>query len=96
MDAAAIERELRKFPEDVRPDLELAADDEGASAALFLALGTQWRMAGMAGVLTGLDYAAIEPAARMLSIPLDARRFADLRLMEGEAITVMARRAAAK
>ena len=94
MDAAAVERELAKFPAEEQARLELQADDDGASAALFLALGTQWRMAGMAGVLTGLDYAAIEPTARLLSIPLDDRRFVDLREMESEAMRVMAEKAA--
>lgn len=58
---------------------------------LFEAMITQWRIGGM-GVATGLDYAAIPAAASMLGIK---RRdltdiFPDLRIMEYEAMAVMA------
>ena len=36
--------------------------DNWSTLRLFLAVQTQWRHAGMAGVRTGLDYAAIDVA----------------------------------
>lgn len=84
----AIETELRKLPPET-PAIELDEADEGLAAALFLGLSTQWRSAGLSAALTGLDYAAIEPAARMLDIDLTPRLFLDLRLMEGEALAAM-------
>lgn len=92
MDEAAIATELAKFPVEQPPALALDADDEGASACLFVALGTQWRTAGMSGIATGLDYAAIRPTADLIGVTLDERRFLDLRTMEAEAIKVMAER----
>lgn len=90
-DAATIAREMAKLPaETATPAVELDAADEGASATLFLALGTQWRTAGMAGVLTGLDYGAIAPTAALLGVEMTERRFLDLRTMEAAALKVMA------
>lgn len=60
---------------------------EGADALkLFLALGTQWRFAGMDGQPVGLDYAAVEPAAKAIGVELTPERFADLRAMEAAAL----------
>lgn len=58
---------------------------------LFEALTTQWRIGGM-GVATGLDYAAIPAAAAMLGIKRHdlVGVFPDLRIMEHEALGVMA------
>jgi hypothetical protein len=66
-----------------------------ASVGLFFALQTQWRWtsAGMAGALRmGIDYNAIEPTARMLRVELTDDVFDDLRVMEGEALVVWARK----
>lgn len=66
-------------------------DDCWPSVRLFAALGTQWRRAGLSGVAVGLDYAAIEPAARMLRIAMDDKRFEDLGVMERETLKHLAR-----
>ncbi|OAI84869.1 DUF1799 domain-containing protein [Pseudomonas putida] len=57
---------------------------------LFEALGTQWRFGP--GGPSGLDYAAIPAAAEMLGIKRHklADLFPDLRIMEHEALAVMA------
>ncbi len=46
----------------------------------------------MAGVITGLDYAAIEPTARLLGIDVTPPVFLALRTMEAEALGVFADR----
>ncbi len=89
-DEATIARELAKLPEAEAAPLELDEADEGLSACLFLALGTQWRTAGQTGILAGLDYQAIRPTADLLGIPLDRQRFLDLRDMEAEALKTVA------
>ena len=77
-----------------RPDpIELEAEDEGRAAALFLALGTQWKWTGM-GVRVGLDYGAIEPAARLLGIAFDRSVMLDLQAMEAEALATFGEAAA--
>jgi len=53
---------------------------------LFLAVGTQWRMAGMGGIATGLDYGAVARAAEWLRIKVSRRRFDEIRAMEAAAI----------
>lgn len=53
---------------------------------LFMALGTQWRFAGMDGQPMGIDYAAIAPTAAGLGIETTAERFEDLRVMESVAL----------
>lgn len=51
--------------------------------ALFFALSTQWRwLGGMAVIRTGLDYAAIEPTARGLELPVTPGLFNDIRTLE--------------
>lgn len=52
---------------------------------VFLAMGTQWRRAGMGGVPVGLDYAALPAIAGALGVPADADLLARLRVMEAEA-----------
>lgn len=70
----------------VHPDNEVAV-------RVFLAMGTQWRVAPLSTMAkaillrTGLDYAALEPTARMAGHVLDDIDFARIRVMEGEAIT---------
>ncbi len=59
---------------------------------LFLALSTQWRSAGMAGVRVGIDYAAIEPTLRLTGREGSPELFADLQVMEGAALEEMASR----
>jgi hypothetical protein len=96
MTPEGVEAELaRRGIAEAAPQLiDLAADDEGRAAALFVALETQWRTAGMAAVMTGIDYSAIEPTARLIGVPLDGQVFFDLRTMEAEALKVFAERAA--
>ena len=91
MDEASIQRELDKRRRRHPPRrIQLQADSEGAAARLFLALGTQWKTAGMAGIPTGLDYSAIRPAAEALQLEMTPSLFDDLRLMEHEALAAMA------
>jgi len=59
---------------------------------LFLAVQTQWRIAGMAGVPIGLDYAALPVAARALRLRLDAGLLRRLQVIEAEALSAMAER----
>lgn len=55
---------------------------------------TQWRYAGMDGIRTGLDYAAVESVIRM-TIPESDRTavFEGVQIMEYEALSVFAERA---
>lgn len=55
---------------------------------LFLAMETQWR-AGMGGA-TGLDYTALPVVAKAKGIKITAARLDGLRVMEGEALRLMA------
>ncbi|MCT8165631.1 DUF1799 domain-containing protein [Pseudomonas sp. HD6421] len=57
---------------------------------LFEALGTQWRLGP--GGPSGLDYAAIPAVARMMDIKRSqlADVFPDIRIMEREALAIMA------
>jgi hypothetical protein len=54
---------------------------------LFIAMGTQWRV-GMGGA-TALDYVAIPVVALAMGIKLTKGRLGGLRVMEGEALSVM-------
>lgn len=92
MDAAAIAHELAKLPSDPEPEPIGLDIEEWTAASLLLALDTQWKTAGMAGVITGLDYAAIEPTARLLGIDVTPPVFLALRTMEAEALGVFADR----
>lgn|GEM_PF-1756948 len=94
MAAAAIERELEKLPAQAEAEpVEMDAEDEGLAASLFLALGTQWRTAGMAGTMQGLDYQAIEPTARLIGIEPKPRLLLHLQTMEAEALKCFAEQA---
>ena len=55
------------------------------AARLFLACGTQWRIASMSGHLLGLDYAGAQAAARFMALELSPDLFDKLRFMEAEA-----------
>lgn len=75
-------------PEGVFPIL--AANE--AAVRLFQALQTQWRttaistMAKAMVIRTGLEYAAIEPTARMAGLQLEGDDFIRLRVMETAAL----------
>lgn len=58
--------------------------DVEQSVRVFIGMGTQWRRGGMAGALTGLDYAALPVVLRIYAIPraLWADVFDDIRQME--------------
>lgn len=60
--------------------------------ALFFALDTQWRRAGMSGERLGIDYGAVEPTARMMGVEMTPLRLSDLRIMEAAALEQFARR----
>ncbi len=61
---------------------------------VFLACQTQWRVAGMTGIKTGLDYTAVDSVIRMMGkSDTAADLFADIRVMEYEALSVFADRA---
>ncbi|GAB0058049.1 hypothetical protein SIID45300_02389 [Candidatus Magnetaquicoccaceae bacterium FCR-1] len=53
---------------------------------LFLLCATQWRRAGMDGIPVGLDYIAVDAAARMAGIVITPRLFDDVRVMEMAAL----------
>ncbi|NIE72994.1 hypothetical protein F3J45_00750 [Pantoea sp. Ap-967] len=77
-------------PEDIDEEEVEVWPDAWTAFRLFDALGTQWRV-GQGGA-SGLDYTAIPATASMLGIK---RRdltdiFPDLRVMEVEALAVMA------
>ena len=59
---------------------------------VFIAADTQWRRAGLTGVPTGLDYAAVPPIAGMLGIPADGDLLARLRILEAAALAAMLER----
>ena len=64
--------------------------DAWPAFCLFEALGTQWRLGP--GGASGLDYAVIQGTAKMLGIKRREleRAFPDLRILESEALVVMA------
>jgi len=62
------------------------APDEAQAFALFASLGTQWHRHGMTGMRMCIDYAAIEPTARMMGTAMTPALFHDLRTMEDAAL----------
>lgn len=56
---------------------------------LFLALATQWRLAGMGGGVLGLDYVAAEAVMRIMGMKKRAQVFDQLRTMEAAALRVL-------
>ena len=54
-----------------------------------MAASTQWRWAGMAGVPTGLDYAAVDRTASWLSLAIDEDLLWRLRTLEAAALDAM-------
>lgn len=87
---------------------EVTADDAGmaihpdnvVAVKLFLAMATQWLTQGLSTmtravlIRTGLNYAAIEPTARLSDLELTSVDFIRLRVMEGEALTAWREEAA--
>lgn len=59
---------------------------------VFVAMGTQWRRAGLSGVETGLDYGALTVVCGALAVPLDEDLLSRLRVLEAEALTAMMER----
>ena len=55
-----------------------------------MALSSQWRIHAIAGVRTGLEYAAIAPTAAMRGITMTPALFDDIRVMEGAAMAAFA------
>ena len=53
---------------------------------VFLAMSTQWRIGGMAGVPAGLDYGALPMVLRFLRLKPDPDLFDRLQVMEGAAL----------
>lgn len=80
----------RRKGNEAKSVIEVAPDEEEA-VALFTALDTQWRFHPLAGVRTGLDYAAIGPTASMLGLTLSPGLFTDIRIMEGAAMRALAK-----
>ena len=65
------------------------------SVALFFAMSTQWvwSSAGMAGTFrVGLNYSALEPAARLSGLTVTPVVFDDIRILEQEALSVWNRK----
>lgn len=72
-------------PEEVWPE-------NWEAVRVFVAMGTQWRRAGMAGVPVALDYAALPAVAGALGIAPSEDLIARLRMMEATAGAVLAER----
>jgi hypothetical protein len=66
------------------------APDEADAFSLFRTLGTQWRHHAMTGMRLGIDYAAVEPTARMLGVTMTPALLLDLQLMEAAALDAWA------
>lgn len=82
-----------------KPDpIEIAEDDEGRAAGLFLALDTQWSWAngpvlnGIGGqpMRTGIRYEVIPTVAAALGIAVDGEVMRDLQVMELAALKALA------
>lgn len=63
---------------------------DAATVALFILLDTQWRRHPFTGDRTGLDYAAIRPAADLAGIEMTPDMLPGLRAMEDETLTILA------
>ncbi len=66
--------------------------EEVDAVALFIALDTQWQVHPMTGMRLGLRYEAVPAAAAALGLDLNPALFADLRIMEGAALSAWAAR----
>lgn len=61
-------------------------DENWEAVTVLLAMGTQWRVAGLTGLPVGLDYAALPVVTAALAVDLDEDLLARLRVMEGAAL----------
>lgn len=91
---------MRARAEAAEPDEGLAIHpDNGPAVRLLLACQTQWRTVALSTMeraeirRTGLDYAAVEPTARMAGLEITPDGFARLRVLEAEAIKAWAEEA---
>lgn len=62
--------------------------DNWQAVRLFQACLTQWRRGGMNGARVGLDYVAVEVAARAKAIDLAPEIFEGLQIMEAESLRI--------
>lgn len=85
------EEDIDKALADRTPEPFLLHADNARSWQLFAVSLSQARWGPMGGFI-GLDYPGVEAAARMAGIEVTPEIFADLRLMEAEAVGAMARR----
>lgn len=88
--AAFLRRRAELIGQDDAAVIEIGAGEVDA-VHLFFALDTQWLRAGMSGVRVGLDYAKIEPTARLIGLEPAPPLFADLRIMEHAALAEFAK-----
>lgn len=70
------------------PPVEILPENAEA-VRVFLAMSTQWMRAGIAGVPTGLVYAALPIVAGVLDIAVDDDLLGRVQIMEAEALQVM-------
>ncbi|MGE0256927.1 MAG: DUF1799 domain-containing protein [Alphaproteobacteria bacterium] len=87
---------VERWHPDTASDAEISdtlpvLEENWPALQLFCALETQWRTAGIDGMATGIDYAAVEPVARLLSIAVDADLMARLRVLERTTIAELRR-----
>lgn len=67
--------------------------ENAVAVRLFLTLATQWRnaplsaMGGTPWMRTGLDYAAVEPTARLAGLVVDTDAFSRLQMLEAHALS---------
>lgn len=59
---------------------------------VFMAMGTQWLTAGMAGMRYGLNYAVLPTVAELTGVELSPDVFLDIRTMEAEALSAWSKR----
>lgn len=89
--------QMRAKAASAEPDTGLAIHPEnGAAVRLLLALQTQWKVVVLSTMerselrRTGLDYAAIEPTARMSGLEISDDVFLRLRVLESTALNAWA------
>lgn len=68
--------------------VEVWPENEGA-VRVFLSMGTQWRRAGLSGIPTGLDYAALTVVCRAHRARLDGALLARIGVIETAALAAM-------
>lgn len=77
-------------PEDVDPGDCVVYPENQLAVAVFIAMATQWRHGP--GGITGFDYAVLPVVMDFCEVEQEVRRdvFADVRLMEGTVISMVA------